>query len=1056
MSTRYLPENLAFTASDLPFVCNRPLFCANSPTSVLAGDRPLLRLIRYGTLLGTLRLWLETDSGIRYLDEFSSIKFTYRANLAQWELRDPQCPGLIRISTGAPADTEGFAVHLEADAPVQVCWRFGGIHTFEESHWNLTCHDPEVIGYADTPAEWYAGNTVTCEEGLFTLKATNGSEGSGVMDINGASARTSTSDSTVFLRCSQSAAIDSSLHCVCGKLTLAPDADGWIAAGRTVPEEPQQAFLSALRRHEQLSNIFVSRTPDAYLDTDMASVSAEIDGAWYGQYTVHSNQSWNAPYLGWCNRFGNMLGGWIDRVVTEVEYYCGFINKTNDLRSGDGDPDLRYTEAGPNSRFYGIGHVDQHQFMYNMQTQFFDQAVFAWRMTNDPRLSKLLREALEYHTLWQDECFDSDNDGLYESYINTWPTDSVWYNGGGSCEETCYAYRAHQAALELAEAAGDTAAAERHRSRLALIMDGFKNKLWLKDAGYPAMYVEDGGHARAHRSAWLYNSFMPVDMDMVDEFEAAMCLDYPRWALENVCEPTCGKQLWISNWVPAIWSVRQKSDGENFQQAYACFKAGFAREGYELLTGALHAGGFGAPFDPADPEPFKPCSTASEGASLLARAVICGLHGYRPDMPNDRAVITPQYPQDWDHASLDTSYFHCSYRRSGDTVSYSFRMAQPVGHLELVFPLYADGITGLTGASSYSILPGFGGRKLCLTLTDTDSGEIRFTLVNPSAAVEALEFACAPGDTVAVALAGVTAVYDPQEILSAHSIIDTGASLQLRKDMDGEHTVFLKCGDGDETWWQIVHLQLSATAEELAHKARTAPDLTGSSYLPLEVKQLTDDVRTIFRQNYYTPRDHIHLSVGADGYSPWTFSHWKLSIPEIALDAAGTTVTDRDGAPYRIGSLSNNIAFTSLYPNWPDSVTVPVDRCARAVKALVCGSTNPMQIAIANAVLRFRYSDGSEETLELVNPDNFWSLCAYEGAPSEKGQGTVNDYSYEHDAFCLPETPPDTVELGHQCRAVSLTWQLAEGKKLESVTLETLSQEIVVGLMALTLVDPAE
>lgn len=1055
MPTRYLPRDNAFESTNLPFVCNRAIFCANTATTLLTGDRPVLRLIRYGTLLGTLRLWLDTENGPVYLDEFSSIRFRYRANLAEWELRDDRCPATVTLAAGAPEETEGFTLCAKSDAPVKLCWHFGGIYTFEECHWNLTNDEPEAIGLADSAAEWYLGNDVSETDGVFTLVAATGSEGSGLA-LPGSDPRISTGHSTVYLRCTQTACIDEDRPGVCGTLCLANGADAFISVSRSIPAAPEAAWESVMRRHETLSHIFTSHTPDAYLDTQMAAISCEIDGAWYSPYTVHSNQAWNAPYLGWCNRFGNAIGGWIDRVITEVEYYCGFIHKTDDLRSTESEPEVRFTEPGKNSRFYGIGHVDKHQYMYNMQTQFFDQAIFAWRMTNDPKLTALLRDALEYHTLWQDECFDSDNDGLYESVINTWPTDSVWYNGGGSCEETCYAYRAHQAALELAEAAGDTTAVNRHRQRLALILKGFKEKLWLKDAGYPAMYVEDGGHGRAHRSAWLYNSFMPVDMDMVDMFDAATCLDFPRWMLENVEEPTGGKMLWLSNWVPAIWSVREKSAGENFQQAYACFKAGFAKEGYDLLTGSLRLGGFGRPYCEAIAKSHKPSGISSEAASLLARAVVNGLHGFRPDYPNGRVIIAPQYPTEWEAAAIATSHFNCNYTKNpgSRTVTYTFTLAQPAETVELRFPLCGAAVSTVTGADTSSVQPGIGCRYLTITLHNTACGEVSFTFTGEAIEAEPLDIACAPGDTLTPAFTDVTEVYDPQGVLAGYTLENGRAVLRLRTDMEGAHMVFLCRGCGEDTLWQSLRLDISITEEHRAYLARTKPEVTGCHCEPLPLPQLTDDVRTIFQQDYYTPRDHLHLSLGADGYSPWTFAHWGIPTPEIGFDKAGATVTDRENIPFRLGSENNNIAFTSLYPNWPTAVTVPVEKEARAVKLLVCGSTNPMQIDIANAAIRFRYTDGSEEQLELVNPDNFWSLCPYDGRPSEKDQGTTNDYSYEASAFCLPETPPDLIELGSKCRAVSLAWQLAAGKTLSAITLETLSQEVVIGLMAVTLVDP--
>jgi len=151
-----------------------------------------------------------------------------------------------------------------------------------------------------------------------------------------------------------------------------------------------------------------------------------------------------------------------------------------------------------------------------------------------------------------------------------------------------------------------------------------------------------------------------------------------------------------------------------------------------------------------------------------------------------------------------------------------------------------------------------------------------------------------------------------------------------------------------------------------------------------------------------------------------------------------------DGVPFRRFEEDHNIAFTSLWENWPRSVSVPVGWTAEAVWALVSGSTFPMQTRIANAVLRFRYADDQVESLELVPPLNFWSLCPWGGC----------DYSYELDRFCLPEMPPPQVQLGNNCRAMVLSWKLRTGVPLKELTLETLSQDVVIGLMGVSLMNP--
>ena len=79
-----------------------------------------------------------------------------------------------------------------------------------------------------------------------------------------------------------------------------------------------------------------------------------------------------------------------------------------------------------------------------------------------------------------------------------------------------------------------------------------------------------------------------------------------------------------------------------------------------------------------------------------------------------------------------------------------------------------------------------------------------------------------------------------------------------------------------------------------------------------------------------------------------------------------------------------------------------------------------------------------------VPPVNFWCLSSWGGL----------DYSYETDAFALPAEPPPQVQLGKECRAMVLSWTLRRGVKLEQVALETLSQEVVIGLMGLSLMNP--
>ncbi len=168
------------------------------------------------------------------------------------------------------------------------------------------------------------------------------------------------------------------------------------------------------------------------------------------------------------------------------------------------------------------------------------------------------------------------------------------------------------------------------------------------------------------------------------------------------------------------------------------------------------------------------------------------------------------------------------------------------------------------------------------------------------------------------------------------------------------------------------------------------------------------------------------------------------NVPSLLVKGADRLMTGV-GVPFLWPAEKNNIAFTSRWDNWPKEVEVPVNKSGEAVWFLLCGTTNSMEVRIANAELRMKYADGVVEKLEIVPPFNFWSLCAFGGA----------DYSYKRDGFALPRVPPGMVQLGNNCRAMVLNWRLRKGVALESVTLETLSEQVVVGLMGVTVMEGA-
>lgn len=185
--------------------------------------------------------------------------------------------------------------------------------------------------------------------------------------------------------------------------------------------------------------------------------------------------------------------------------------------------------------------------------------------------------------------------------------------------------------------------------------------------------------------------------------------------------------------------------------------------------------------------------------------------------------------------------------------------------------------------------------------------------------------------------------------------------------------------------------------------------------------------------------------------------------PEVT-DSAFRSLIIKDevvlmGVPFRSFAEGDNIAFTSLGDSYPDSIAIPVTGRHNRVWLLMTGTTNVQQSRIANGLVVAHYQDGTSDTLQLVNPDNW---CPID-----------EDYYVDGHAFHASQPRPYRVslatgavsrDLGKALRlqgvgnrkipggaATMLCMPLNRSKKLQSLTLHTLSNDVLIGLMALTL-----
>ena len=232
-------------------------------------------------------------------------------------------------------------------------------------------------------------------------------------------------------------------------------------------------------------------------------------------------------------------------------------------------------------------------------------------------------------------------------------------------------------------------------------------------------------------------------------------------------------------------------------------------------------------------------------------------------------------------------------------------------------------------------------------------------------------------------------------------------------------------------------------------------------------KLFNAEVDDIFNNKYLSPRPQTTtLQIPVQGIGEWCHPQLTADINDsIFRSLIVRDVVIVAGIPFRTPKYGPNIVYTSLWDNYPDAVTIPLKGRASVANLLMAGSTNHMQSRIDNGLVVVTYTDNTTDTLALRNPDNW---CPIE-----------QDYYVDGKAFRVVEPRPLRVCLGQATAdgklivsrdlgselnikgvygreipggaAQLLQMPLNAQKKLRSLTVRTLSNDVVIGLMAVTL-----
>ncbi|WP_157974301.1 DUF4450 domain-containing protein [Lewinella sp. IMCC34183] len=227
-------------------------------------------------------------------------------------------------------------------------------------------------------------------------------------------------------------------------------------------------------------------------------------------------------------------------------------------------------------------------------------------------------------------------------------------------------------------------------------------------------------------------------------------------------------------------------------------------------------------------------------------------------------------------------------------------------------------------------------------------------------------------------------------------------------------------------------------------------------------------VTDIFQPVYYAPRPSSPtVQLPVTGIGNWCYPNVVVNIDDSGLLAAAgddNVFKLPSGLPFRLADDpdTRNIAFTSQWDYYPDSLTVPLEGRAEHAYFLLAGSTNPMQSQLDNGEVTIRYTDGTVSRLPLRNPDTWvpieqdYYLDGYAFRAARPRPPRVHlktgEVPTDFDAYVSIKGFSETGIDGGAATVLDLP--LNPGKTLQSLTLRTLANDVVIGLLAATLLRP--
>ncbi|RAK70628.1 DUF4450 domain-containing protein [Hymenobacter edaphi] len=1077
---RYRPAGEDFVIRNGRRRFTRALYGTHTAFRVEAGDLPEFALYLPG-MGGNLKFGLVAGGRSKWLIEADSIEARYRPGTMRYRIQDallgPQ--GQLRLTVLPLADAEGVLVRAElervAPGAVQLVWAFGGATGRKFSRDGDIGADPESSFYLKP--ENCQGNAVELQRDAFTLtygqppkNAPAGTPRPRLLGVVPPATALRVADAAQQPTPAQLLAAPASAAApvLVGRRPVRAGETLYFAVQKAVEPGPNgappalryadlpAAFAQAEAARQQLAGRVRVSTPDPFLNTLGGALSVAADAIWEAPSYMHGAVAWRMRLNGWRGPYAADPLGWHDRAQQHFRAYAQSQLTQPEIGPVVMDTALNLARSQEKlgTSVYSEGYIsrnpggDLRAHHYDMNLVFVDELLRHLRWTGDLNFAREMWPVLTRHLAWEKRNFDPDNDGLYDAYAAIWASDALQYSGGAVTHSSAYNYLANNMAAELAALIGQNATPYQQEARK--IRQALNTRLWLPEQGWYAEFQDALGRRDLHAAPGLWTVYHAIDSEVPDAQQAYQALRYADTDLPRIPVRAAGLAdegyylLSTTNWQPYDWSLNNVVLAENLHAALAYWQAGRAQDGFRLWKSAL----LESMYLGSSPGNFQQISfydahrgelyrDFADPIGVAARSLVEGLFGLRPDALHDTLLVKPGLPAAWDSASLVVPDVTFRFRRQGQRETYQLAQRLPKRlALKLQVPALATEVAAVTvngQPAAWRNLAAAVGRPV-------------------------IEIRSAPAERYAVEIQWRGAA--PTLRVAA---ADSAAAVARQP---GRRTVFVPQNQGALRWWTPLHV--APPAAPAAGKTATAAPVARRWETQDLTRYFNDQVTSIFQPNkYLAPRPQgPTLQLPTQGIGNWCYPLTQAVIDDSGLrQLAGAQNEIRlpDGVPLRTPGAAGapNVLFVSQWSNYPKQVTVPLKGRAAHARLLLAGSTNPMQSQLDNGEVLVEYTDGTTARLALRNPDSWWPI--------------EQDYLDDGFAFRTGAPHPLRVHLktgrmvpgsefdqytsikGFSTRAIDggaatvLELPLDPNKKLKSLTVRALANDVVIGLMSVTL-----